>query len=78
MNHLLKRCREGCYHHQELGNGRDRQTTRLGRRNLAAKMRRSNGNLAMHVLAQHDDTDPSEAVMESHLVQREMQSVERM
>jgi hypothetical protein len=78
MKHLLKRYREGCYHPQELGNSGNRQTTLVSRRNQAAKMRRSDGNLPMHLLPKHDDTHASEAGMESHLVQREAQPVKRM
>jgi hypothetical protein len=68
MKHLLKRYREGCYHAQELGDGGDREATPLGRRNMATQMRRSKGNLATHLLAQHDDAHPSEARMESYLL----------
>jgi hypothetical protein len=78
MKHLLKRCREGCYHRQHLGNGRDRQTTPLGERDVAAQMRRSKGNLTTYVLAQHDDAHAAEARMEPYLLDGEAQPIERM
>ena len=61
-----------------MSEGCHRQTALLGRTTRAAKVRRSDGNLAMHLLTKHDDTHASEARMEPHLVQRQAQPIERM
>jgi hypothetical protein len=78
MKHLLMRYREGCYHGQELSEGCHRQTALLGRTTGAAQVRRRQRNLPMYVPAKHEDTHASEAGMETHLVQRQAQPIERM